>query len=32
MLTTARDSFVDLYDDLLGTLSRFSLAFALDDS
>ena len=32
LLTAARDTFVDLYDDLLHTLSRFSLTFALDDS
>ncbi|HHH27507.1 MAG TPA: DUF3102 domain-containing protein [Polyangiaceae bacterium] len=32
LLTSARDTFLDLYDDLLHTLSRFSLAFALDDS
>ena len=32
LLAASRDSLVDLYDDLLHTLSRFSLAFALDDS
>ncbi|HHH28938.1 MAG TPA: DUF3102 domain-containing protein [Polyangiaceae bacterium] len=32
LLTAARDTLVDLYDDLLHTLSRFSLTFALDDS
>jgi hypothetical protein len=32
LMTAARDTLVDLYDDLLHTLSRFSLTFALDDS
>ena len=32
LLTASSDTFVDLYDDLLHTLSRFSLTFALDDS